>query len=174
VSRPKIVMFYGGPSAGKSTTAAGIYHWLKKRRVDAAIVTETAKEMVWQEQWQRIGFQSVVTGLQVDRIVSCSKARVIITDTSPFLAGIYAPALRDEWDRIISHEMSSFDCMHVWVDRGDRAYSTEGRMQTYEESLEKDREILDMLHRLGLPYVTTTGDKDPVLRETIYRFAMGE
>ena len=39
---------YGGPGSGKSTSAAGVFSLLKTHGVNAELVTEFAKDLVWE------------------------------------------------------------------------------------------------------------------------------
>lgn len=41
------INFLGEPSAGKSTIAAGLYFLMKKRRYSVEIVTEYAKDLIY-------------------------------------------------------------------------------------------------------------------------------
>ena len=42
-----VVNIFGGPSAGKSTTSAGIFYELKRQGIRCELVTEYAKSKVW-------------------------------------------------------------------------------------------------------------------------------
>ena len=44
-----VVNLYGGPGSGKSTTAAGIFSELKMLGLNTELVTEYAKDKVWEK-----------------------------------------------------------------------------------------------------------------------------
>ena len=45
-----LINIYGGPAAGKSTVAAGLFYELKKKGYDCGLVTEMATELVYDKQ----------------------------------------------------------------------------------------------------------------------------
>ena len=46
-----LINIYGGPGAGKSTVAAGLFYELKKKGYDCGLVTEMATELVYDESF---------------------------------------------------------------------------------------------------------------------------
>ena len=46
--KTKIVNFYGGPSVGKSTSAAYCFAALKQRGINSELIREFVKEYCWQ------------------------------------------------------------------------------------------------------------------------------
>lgn len=44
-----IVNLVAGPGTGKSTTMAGVFYKLKSLGIDCEMVTEFAKELVWEK-----------------------------------------------------------------------------------------------------------------------------
>lgn len=52
-----IVNIYGSPSAGKSTTAAGVFYELKRNGIRCELVTEYAKSKVWEESYKVLNDQ---------------------------------------------------------------------------------------------------------------------
>ena len=46
----KVINLFGGPGAGKSTTAAGLFYEMKVRDIKCELVTEYAKDMTYEKQ----------------------------------------------------------------------------------------------------------------------------
>ncbi len=59
--RLKVINLWAGPGAGKSTTAAGLFNLMKIRGYNVELVTEFAKEMVYEGRlrgWRANSFKS--------------------------------------------------------------------------------------------------------------------
>lgn len=84
----KVINLFGNPGSGKSTVASYIFQELKSRGYEVELVTETAKDLVWDEDWKRLSNQMYVFSTQlhrVDRLIG--KVEYVITD-SPLLMQI--------------------------------------------------------------------------------------
>ena len=46
----KVINLFGGPGCGKSTTAADLFARMKLRGLSVELVTEYAKDVVWDEK----------------------------------------------------------------------------------------------------------------------------
>lgn len=63
-----IINLFGGPAAGKSTAATGIFCLLKMHWVRCELVTEFAKDLVWEERYKTLKNQQCVFGKQYHKI----------------------------------------------------------------------------------------------------------
>ena len=80
-----VVNLFGAPGAGKSTGAAYIFSRLKLAGINAELVTEFAKDKVWEESKAVFQNQAYIFGKQYFRISRVQdKVDVVITD-SPIL-----------------------------------------------------------------------------------------
>ena len=79
-----LVNLFGAPGAGKSTGAAYIFSQLKMAGINAELVTEFAKDKVWEESKEPFNNQAYIFGQQYFRISRCAdKVDVIVTDSPP-------------------------------------------------------------------------------------------
>lgn len=78
----KVINLFGNPGSGKSTVAAYLFTELKAMRIETELVTEVAKDLVWDEDWKRLNNQMYVFSSQlqrVDRLIG--KVEYVITDS---------------------------------------------------------------------------------------------
>lgn len=163
--KPIIVNLFGGPSSGKSTTAAGIFHKLKMQGVNCEIVTEFAKHMTWKEDFNTLKNQVYVHAKQHDRIFHLTdKVDVIITDSPTIMGLIYC-----DWSVFPkSFETLVVDLFHGQGDnmnyllRRAKPYQTAGRTQTEDEAKEKDWQIVNLISRHEIECKMVQGDASAV------------
>jgi hypothetical protein len=157
-----IVNLYGGPGSGKSTGAAYIFSRLKMDGIDAELVTEFAKDKVWEENKTVFNCQFYISGKQAFRIARCfGKVDVIVTDSPIRLGKIYADMNGEKYlgraciDEADKYRDSSIDI----ILRRVKPYNPNGRNQTEEESDAITRRIRYMLEYYKVPHLTFDGDQ---------------
>ena len=144
----KVINLYGGPGTGKSTLAAKVFAHLKDRKISCELVQEFAKELVWEEDWDSLACQAYVTRVQHSRVKRLyGKVDYIISDSPISLGLIYGKDLLDAEEEVIIDRHKEFNNIKVFLTR-HKDYDPEGRMQTYEEALECDKKILNLMSEL--------------------------
>lgn len=161
----KVINLYGGPGCGKSTGAAHIFSELKLCGISCELVTEFAKDCVWDNSADLLNDQLLVTAQQwhrVDRLLG--KVDYVITD-SPILIGLAYIAPRSYYSapliNLILNLHQSAKTIDVLVKRVKK-YSPTGRIQTETEAKEKDsiiKEIFDKYTNLSSQF-NIVGDED--------------
>ena len=155
-----LVNLFGAPGAGKSTGAAYIFSQLKMRGVNAELVTEYAKDKVWEESKAVFNNQAYIFGKQYFRISRCAdKVDVIITDSPLLLSLIYNkdPVLGEEFNALVRKVMNQYNCKNYYLHR-IKDYNPAGRFQTEKESDFIGYEILGLLEDEQLEYVVIDAD----------------
>lgn len=142
-----VVNMFGAPGAGKSTGAAYIFSKLKMAGVNAELVTEFAKDKVWEGSKAVFDNQAYIFGKQYFRISRLEgKVDVAITDSPILLSSFYAhdDVLGDEFDKLCTKVFGSYNSMNVFIDRV-KPYNPSGRFQNEAESDELARVMQDFL-----------------------------
>ena len=87
----KVINLFGGPGVGKSTAAAGLFYEMKKRQLSVELVTEYAKDMVWEKRWNILDDQLYILAKQHRRIARLAEHGIeyVITDSPISLGLVY-------------------------------------------------------------------------------------
>ena len=158
-----VVNLFGAPGAGKSTGAAYIFAMLKTQGINAELVTEFAKDKVWEESKAIFQNQAYIFGKQCFRVSRCvGKVDVIVTD-SPLPLSIYYNTLTDpevrmkpSFNQCVIDTFNSYNNLNYYVNRF-KEYNPVGRMQTEEESDAISSEIQTILNLYEIPYYSIDG-----------------
>lgn len=159
-ANPVIISIYGQPGAGKSTISAYIFAKLKMLGVNCELVTEFAKDKVWEENNTALSNQIYIFAKQYYRIARCAgKVDVIITDSPLFLSPFYNKddAIDKPLKELVYAINSKYQNLNYFV-RRVKKYNPIGRQQTEKESDEYGVRIKGMLDKFGVKYKTIDGD----------------
>lgn len=154
-----VVNMFGGPGAGKSTLSAAVFTELKWLGVNAELVTEYAKDRVWEKSLETLNDQFYVSGKQnhkLHRLIG--QVEVIITD-SPILLGLYyGDNMPRSYKEVILDLYRNYDNYNYLVER-NKEYNPSGRLQTEEEARDIDISVHDLLDNTGISYKKVLGTR---------------
>ena len=141
----KIINLYGGPGTGKSTTAAGLFSAMKRLGINCELVTEVAKDLVWEDSLETLNDQLYVSACQCHRIKRLlGKVDYVITD-SPILLGIYYDSSKSpELEAVLVKTHNSLDTIDIFIKR-TKPYKEAGRLQSEAEAIGIDADISKLL-----------------------------
>lgn len=157
-----VVNLFAGPGAGKSSLAAMIFAELKQKGVTAELVTEFAKDCVWEGRNGPLKCQPYVFGEQLWRMerLRGRGVEVLVTDSPLLLSTIYARETpgADAFAEVVRAWHDTFTNFNVRVIRS-ASYDTRGRLETAEEAAALDS-----------PIWALTGGHASILRESLAGF----
>lgn len=157
-----VVNLFGVPSAGKSTGAAYIFSKIKMAGINAELITEFAKDKVWEENSEvfKPDNQCYLFGKQFYRMSRCrDKVDVIVTDSPLPLSIFYnkSKVLGENFNKIIMNCFNSFDNISYLLLR-DKPYNPKGRLQTEAESDALKEPLVNLLQNRNIKYKTVKGN----------------
>ena len=169
-----IINLFGGPGTGKSTLAAYIFAMLKMRGVDSELITEFAKDKVWENNEEVFTNQAYLFGEQSFKISRCDgKVDVIVTDSPLPLSIIYNndKRLTENFNLTVMDVFNSYNNLNFFLIR-QKEYNPNGRRQTKEEAIEVDDMIKKMLKERNISYETAMGNQSGAdeIVETIIKY----
>jgi hypothetical protein len=155
-----VINLYGGPGTGKSTTAALVFGLLKTLGVNAELVTEYAKDRVWDEHFAIFSNQIYLFGKQYHRLHRLvGKVDVIVTDAPILLSLFYGTNVPDSFRQLVYDTYSSMKNLDVFL-RRKKPYNPAGRMQSEEQAKDIDVKLAELLTSRGIPISSVDGDGD--------------
>ena len=155
-----LVNLYGAPGSGKFTGAAYIFSKLKMAGIDAELVTEFAKDKVWEESKAPFDNQVYMFGKQYFRISRCAdKVDVIVTDSPLPLSNFYnsTEILGKEFNEMVMKVANSYERMDYLIHRY-KPYNPNGRFQTEEESNELAEKLEKFLNFYEIDFKNVKGN----------------
>lgn len=152
----KVINLFGGPGAGKSTTAAGLFFRMKNFGLNVELVTEYAKDLTWEDRQKLLGDDQLYVFAKQQRRLNRLKGKVdyVVTD-SPLLLGLAYCKTTDpnHLPNLIKEVFDQYDNYNFFINRGNKPYQPIGRNQTSQEAQLLDKHILSTLDQEGVEFV---------------------
>ena len=155
-----VLNFFGVPGAGKSTGAAYVFAKLKMMGVNAELISEFAKDKVWEENKAVFENQAYIFGKQSFRQSRCDgKVDVLITDSPLPLSIMYNKdkRLTENFNLSVMDVFNSYDNLNFLITRA-KPYNPKGRHQTEAESDALGKDIIDLLSIRNIEYTNVPGN----------------
>ena len=164
IKEPNIINFFGGPGCGKSTTAAALFTLLKLHDgIHCELVTEYAKDLVWEERHKTFENQFYLFAKQQHRVWRVAdKVDFTITDSPLLLSNIYSEhynrycANATFYDYVLT-EFNRYNNINFFIER-KKKYTDAGRNESKQEAQIIDKKIKDYLHTHDIKYTSINGD----------------
>ena len=144
----KVINMFAGPGAGKSTLAAGLFYEMKKRGFLVELVTEYAKEKVWENSIETMSDQLYMLSKQNRKLERLrGKVDYVITDSPLLLGGHYGkkyglhPEIVVPLSRLI---YETYDNLEFFIKRS-KPFDPRGRLGSERNAIQDDKEILEVL-----------------------------
>ena len=143
-----VINLIGSPGTGKSTIAAELFARMKWLGFDVELVSEYAKELVWEQRHETFKNELYLFAKQHHRLFRLKgKVKFIITDRPLILSLFYNGKYGDgseNFKNLVLEEVNKFDNINIFLHR-TKPYVAKGRNQTEEESKEFAKEMLELV-----------------------------
>lgn len=155
-----VVNLFGAPGSGKSTGAAYIFSRLKMRGVNAELVTEFAKDKVWEGNREVFKNQAYIFGKQSFKLSRIAdQVDVAVTDCPLLLSSFYCSDddIVDNLSNLVMDVFNKYDNFNAYI-RRSKPYNPAGRFQTEEESDCVDKQLRKFLSEESIAIREYPGD----------------
>jgi nicotinamide riboside kinase len=148
-----VINLLGGPGTGKSVLASKIFVALKEQQIPVELVREFPKELTWEDRLTALQNQIYVFANQHHQIyILQGKVKVAVVEGSILNSLVYNDP-SEELRNLIWSEYNKVDNINIFLER-TVPYKNEGRIQTLEQSREKDDQIKEIIDYSNIGYIT--------------------
>lgn len=142
-----VINLIGSPGTGKSTIASELFAKMKWLGYDVELVSEYAKELVWEQRHETFKNELYIFAKQQHRLFRLQgKVKYIITDRPLLLSIFYNDKYgnkSENFRNMVLEEINKFENIDIFLNR-TKPYVSKGRNQTEEESKEFAKEMLTL------------------------------
>lgn len=154
----KIIQLMGAPGSGKSTAASGLFYLMKMQGLNVELVTEYAKDLVWEDNRHRLKDQVSMLARQNERLERLrDKVDYVITD-SPLMLGILyinpKATYKASLEQLTMDLSDTYDTVNYMIKRA-YAFNPIGRLQKNDIEVNKiTKNLYALLDRYNIEYKT--------------------
>jgi hypothetical protein len=154
-----IVNLLAGAGCGKSTMASRIFAELKDLNINCELVSEFAKDLVWEERTATFSNELYIFAKQQHRIHRLiGKVDVIVTDAPLLLKLMYMPKDLD-FSNLVLDIHNKYNNMNFVLNRV-KPYNPIGKNQDEDEARVYDSKIKSLLDLHDIKYNIVNGNKE--------------
>ena len=155
----KLISLYGGPGCGKSTTAAGLFFEMKSAGYKVELVTEYAKDKVYEGHLGCLEDQIYIFAKQQRRLNRLiGSVEWAITDSPLLLSILYNKDLSVNFNNVVLEQYDRYYNYNFYINRV-KEYQPYGRSQTEEEAIALDVKMADILVKHNIKTRSVIGGK---------------
>lgn len=151
----KVINIFGGPGTGKSVTAAKLFAELKIQNKNCELITEFAKELVYDESYKVMENQIWIFANQHHKMYRLKdKVDYIVTDAPLFNSIVYSGKGEDNkpFHKFVLNEFNKYDNLNVYLER-ETVYQQHGRYQDEVGAKKIDDEVINLFNYFDVNYV---------------------
>lgn len=177
-TKTTIINVYGGPGAGKSTSAAYLYYLLKVAGENVELVREYVKDWAWEGRAFGAYDEIYFLGKQVrHESMLFGKVDYIVTDAPVYMTAYYASIYCSKTlaDGVLGEAKAFYQQvaedghqhLHIMLNR-IRPYIQEGRYQNESQAHSVDDGVAVMLNNLGIKVISANPDEESLKKTLEY------
>ena len=152
-----IINLFGGAGIGKSTLMARIFAELKVQAYDCEMVTEFAKDLVWEKRNETFKDELYIFAKQNHRLFRVNgKVDIIVTDRPLLLTNAYNQDDK-ELCSLCLKTFNQYNNLNFLLKR-QTVYQENGRNQSEEEAMQIDKITQDLLESNEINYYTVNNN----------------
>lgn len=133
--------------------------------LNVELVTEAAKDNVWEHNEKALNCQPYIFGKQCYRLDRCKDEVDCIVSDSPLILGAfynYDNQIEPEFTRTVVKKFKSYNNLNFFVNRVSHEYELKGRIHTQEEAFTIDKQLKSKLKKFHIPFTCIDGKIEEV------------
>lgn len=149
-----VINFYGAPGSGKTVAATSLFANLKRRHMDAVLVSEFAHAKVVEEN--KMGLQNqlwIWANQQYNIFCGYNHADVVVTDSPILLGSVYNKGSSPALHQLVMDEHRKYNNFNIVMELDESfPYSMVGRIHDQTQSLAIQNDIIELLEVHDITY----------------------
>lgn len=165
-----VINLWGAPSSGKSTTAAGLFFLLKINKWRVELVTEYAKELVWEGRENFFGNQVSIFAEQNHRLnrLIPHGVEVALTDSPLPLPAFYQPdGYLSGFSSLVMEQYNRHNNINIFL-RRKHSFEAIGRRHDERQSQEIDVKLREFMTENNIEFIEI--DANPQAPQVIFDY----
>lgn len=174
-----VINLIAPPGTGKSTVASELFAKMKWEGYDVELVSEYAKELIWDERSETFKDELYLFSKQNHRMFRLNnKVKYIITDRPLILSSFYNTVYGDgssTFNNMVMKAINEYENLNIFLNR-TKPYIAKGRNETEEESLEFGKKMKEMLNSFDTDYFeidAIRGETSEIIKDLLADFEEG-
>lgn len=159
----KVINLFAGPGAGKSTTASGLFYYMKKLGCNVELITEYAKDKVYENALDIMSDQLYLLAKQNRKLERLrGKVDYAISDSPLLLCAYYGEhyGFHPEIIKPLAYNIfNTYDNINFFIER-TKPFSKTGRLGSERSALNADVEIKKILNDNNYFYSNVTDSSE--------------
>jgi nicotinamide riboside kinase len=162
------INLFGGPSCGKSTVTTQLFSKMKRKGYSVEYVYEYAKSLVYRKDWILLSYQPHVFAEQSFPQFKLDNQVDYIVHDSPFLLSLvylidHKHLPRKEFNDFVLAMFNSYENINIFLERNlEFEFEDYGRNYNFEESIQKEIQIKELLTKNNIPFISLKNGKGVV------------
>ena len=150
----QVINLWGSPSSGKSTTAAGLFFLMKINKMKVELVTEYAKDLIWDNNKDVFGEQTKIFAEQNHRLERLKgKVDYAITDSPLPLTVFYEPDnYSTNFEKLVMEKFSSYNNINFFLNRISD-FENFGRIHSENQSKAMSEKLKKFIKERDLDFI---------------------
>lgn len=158
-----VINLWGGPGCGKSTTMAKIFSELKIKGYNVEMVSEFAKDLVYENRMDTMKDELYIFAKQNHRLFRVKdKVDIIVTDRPLPLTCVYDKVYGKNdksLHELVRNTFKEYNNINIFLKFNEENYKKEGRLQEKSEALDLHEKIMQEMLRNEENYLITENNK---------------
>lgn len=149
-----VLNLWGAPSSGKSTTAAGLFFLMKINKLKVELVTEFAKDLVWDRNEALFGNQIFIFAEQnrrLQRLLDHGVDFAILDSPLPLPAFYQPKGYFSNFDSIVMETYHSYNNLNYFLNRMG-SFEKIGRRHNESDSIQIANDLRVFMNERNIDY----------------------
>ncbi len=171
----KVINIFAGPGCGKSTVAAGLYHKLKTLNKNVEYVSEYAKDLIYENRFERLNDYLYVLAEQHHRLLKLSNSVEYAICDGSFLLGYIHCKKNGFYNHKLLKELvldifNSYENFNYLLPREKKFYTKSGRKESLKEAIKLDKKLSQLFTKKKIVYKKISFNKAiPAILQDIHQ-----